>query len=121
MVKVAGSVEQKWRGEIRLLLPIELFDQTRRRGETQPRPPTPRISYRKADRLIRPRVIQIEMKSAANQKLGARWENSASLAFAMLKFSSASLYPGFSRSASLNCTMAWEIWPWVRYTLPKLL
>ena len=33
VVKVAGAVEQERRGEICLVLPIERFDQTRRRGE----------------------------------------------------------------------------------------
>ena len=110
MVKIAGAIEQERRRKIRLVLPIELFDQPRRRGETQPRPPTPRIGYRKADRFVRPRVIEIEMKRAvAQDHRCAAGKSSASAAFATRRFSSASLYPGLRRSASLNWTTAWEI------------
>ena len=122
IMKVAGAVKQERRCEIALPSAIELFDQPRRRGETQTRPPAPRIDYRKADRFVRPRVIEIEMKRAvAQDHRCAAGKSSASAAFATRRFSSASLYPGLRRSASLNWTTAWEIWPCARYTLPKLL
>ena len=69
LVKVAGSVELERRSEIRFVLAIKLGDQTSRRREAQPRAPRSRINHRKTQRLVPPRVIQIEMKSAANQKL----------------------------------------------------
>ena len=110
VVKVTGAVEQERRREIPPPLPIELFDQSRRRGETQAWPPTPRIGYRKADQLVRPRVIEIEMKRAvAQDHRCAAGKISASAAFATRRFSSASLYPGLRRSASVNWTTAWEI------------
>src|SRR6185312_559224 len=122
MMKVAGAVQQERRFEIRPPLPVELLDQSRRRRETQARPPTPRIGYRKACRVVRPRVIEIEMKrEIARDHRCAAGKISASAAFATRRFSSASLYPGLRRSASLNWTTAWEIWPWARYTLPRLL
>src|SRR4029077_8452734 len=110
--KVAGAVEQKPSCYILPPLPIELFDQPRRRGETQTRPPTTRIDYRKTDRFVRPRVIENEMKRAVAQgHRCAAGKISASAAFATRRFSSASLYPGLRRSASLNWTTAWEICP----------
>ncbi len=112
VVKVAGAVEQERRCEIPLPLPIELFDQPWWRRETQLWPPTSRIGYRKADRVVRPRVIEIEMKRAvAQDHRCAAGKSSASAAFATRRFSSASLYPGLRRSASLNWTTAWEICP----------
>src|SRR6476469_326162 len=121
-MKIARAVEEEWRRQIARALPTELFDQPRRRGETQARPPTPRIGYRKADRFVRPRVIDIEMKRAvAQDHRCAAGKSSASAAFATRRFSSASLFPGLRRSASLNWTTAWEMWPWARYTLPRLL
>src|SRR4029077_214977 len=52
VVNVSGAVEQERRFEIPPSLPIELLDQSRRRAETQWRPPTPRIGYRKSDRVV---------------------------------------------------------------------
>jgi hypothetical protein len=49
IMKIAGTVEQEWRRQILLPLPIELFDQAWRRRKTQLRPPTPRIGYRKGN------------------------------------------------------------------------
>ena len=69
IVEVAGSVEQERRSEIRFVLAIKLGDQTSRRREAQPWAPRARVNHRKTQRLVPPRVIQIEMKSAANQKL----------------------------------------------------
>src|SRR6476620_11321295 len=121
-MKIARAVEEEWRRQIARALPTELFDQPRRRGETQSRPPTPRIGHSKPDRVVGPRVIEIEMKRpVAQDHLCAAGKTSASAAFATRRFSSASLYPGLRRSASLNWTTAWEISPWARYTLPRLL
>jgi hypothetical protein len=69
IVEVARSVEQKRRSEIRFVLTIKLGDQMWRRREAQPWAPPACVNHRKTQRLIPPRVIQIEMKSAANQKL----------------------------------------------------
>jgi hypothetical protein len=62
MVKIAGPIEQEFRRNICLVFPIELFNQARRRAETQLRSPVSRLNYRKTERFVRPRVIQIEMK-----------------------------------------------------------
>ena len=75
-MKIARAVEQKRRGKTRFVFPIELFDQAWRRGETQLRSPTPRINYWKSGRVVRPRVIEIEMKHAIPQESLTRgWEN----------------------------------------------
>jgi len=68
IVEVTGSVEQKRRCENRLVLAIKLGNQTWRGGEAQPWSPLARINHRKTKRFALPRVIQIKMKSAANQK-----------------------------------------------------
>src|SRR5207244_13401187 len=94
----------------------------RRRGRMRTRPTAPRIGSRQADRFVRPRVIDIEMERAvAQDHRCAAGKSSTSAAFAARRFSSASLYPGLRRSASLNWITAWEIWPLARYTLPRLL
>ena len=67
MVEVARSVEQERRREIHLVLAIELFDELWRRREAQKRSPLSLVNQRKTERLGRPRVIQIEMKSAGKQ------------------------------------------------------
>src|SRR4029077_8726478 len=67
VVKVARAVEQEGRREFPSPLPIELFDQPRRRGETQARPPTLRIGYRKPSQVVRPSVIEIQMKRVVAQ------------------------------------------------------
>jgi len=68
VVEVAGSVQQEWRRKICFVRTIELGDQTSRRGETQSWSPRARVNHRKTQRFFLPRVIQIEMESAANQK-----------------------------------------------------
>ena len=50
------------------MLAIKLGHQTWRRGEAQPRSPRSRVNHRKTQRFVLPRVIQIKMKNAANQK-----------------------------------------------------
>jgi len=79
-VEVARSIKQKGRREIRLVLPTELGNQTRRGGESQSWAPIPRVSHRQSERFIPPRVIQIEMKSAGNQKLVVRVPKKRSVA-----------------------------------------
>src|SRR6266404_5863936 len=75
MVEVTRSIEQESLREIRLVLPIKLVNQTRRRREPQSRAPIACISNGQSERFIPPRVIQIEMKSAAGQRItGARPE-----------------------------------------------
>src|SRR5207237_754272 len=72
IVEVTRSVEQERRSEIRFVLAIKLGYQTWRRGEAQSWTPRARVNRRKTQRLVPPRVIQVEMKSAANQKLIVR-------------------------------------------------
>jgi len=67
MMKVTRAVKQKWR-ELRCKFAIELVDQVRRAGEAKLRPPLARINNGQVKRLIPPRVIQIEMQSAGNQR-----------------------------------------------------
>src|SRR4051794_31678527 len=107
VMKVAGAVEQERSCEIPLPISKELFDQSRGGRKPQARAPTPRIGYRKAGRVVRPCIIEIEMKRAiAQDHRCAAGKSSASAAFATRRFSSASLYPGLRRSASLNWTTA---------------
>src|SRR5204862_6700133 len=98
-----------------LLLSVKLCDLLRRRGKSQVRPPTPRIGYGEANRFVRPCIVEIEIKRAvARDHRCAAGKSAASAAFAARRFSSASLYPGLRRSASLNWTTAWEICPCAR-------
>src|SRR4051812_43119965 len=107
VMKVAGAVEQERSCEIPLPLYKELFDESRGRGKTQTRTPTPRIAYRKPGWVVRPCIIEIEMKRpVAQDHRCAAGKSSASAAFATRRFSSASLYPGLRRSASVNWTTA---------------
>src|SRR6202048_3375216 len=64
MVKIAGAVKEE-RRQLRLILAIKFFDQTLRRGKAQLRPPITRVPHGQAENALRPRVIQIEMKGAA--------------------------------------------------------
>jgi hypothetical protein len=68
IMKITGAVEQKRGHEMRFIFAVKLGDQTRRRRETQLRPPNARINNGQTKRLIRPRVIQIEVESAADQR-----------------------------------------------------
>lgn len=68
IMKITGAVEQKRGHEMRFILAVKLGDQTRRRREAQLRPPNARINNGQTKRLIRPRVIQIEVESAADQR-----------------------------------------------------
>src|SRR5204863_2924766 len=79
IMEVTGSVEQKRRCENRLVLAIKLGNQTWRCGETQPWSPRAHVNYRKAQCFL-PRVIQIKMKSAANQKSIVRLPKNLSVA-----------------------------------------
>ena len=68
IVEVTGSVEQKRRCQNRLVLAVKLGNQPWRRGEAQLWSPRARVDHRKTQGFVPPRVIQIKMKSAANQK-----------------------------------------------------
>ena len=75
-MEITRTIEEEWRRQIARSLPTELFDQPRRRGETQARAPFARVNQREPKRLIPPRVIQIEMQCAFGQRLAVRgWEN----------------------------------------------
>src|SRR5437867_2213240 len=75
MMKIARPIQKKLRCKVRLVFPIELLDQAWRRGKTQMRSPTSRVHCRKAARFVRPRVVEIEMKSAIGQRSPMRgWE-----------------------------------------------
>lgn len=67
-MEVTGSVEQKRRCQIRIVLAIKLGNQTGRRGKAQAWSPRARVNHRKTQRFVLPRVIQIKMKSATSQK-----------------------------------------------------
>ena len=81
IVEVTRSIEQKWRCEIALVLAIKLGNQPWRRGEAQPWSPRARVNHRKGQRFALPRVIQIKMKSAANQKSIVRLLKKLSVAY----------------------------------------
>jgi len=80
IVEVTRSVEQERRSEIRFVLAIKLGNQTRRRREAQSWAPGACVNHRKTQRLVLPRVIQVEMKSAADQKLIVRLPKKLSVA-----------------------------------------
>ena len=84
VVKVTGAVKQK-RRETRLKFAVELVDQARRRREAKLRPPLTRFNNRQAKRFVPPRVIQVEMQSAADQ---------------------ANLLRGVERAKTLTCCMS---------------
>ena len=71
-MKVAGAVKQEWRAKICLVFAIELLDEPSRGRKTQLQSPCARVNHRKTERPVRPRVIQVQMKSAADQKLIVR-------------------------------------------------
>ena len=64
MMKITGTVKKE-RCELRLILAIKLLDQTRRRGEAKLRSPVTRVEHGQVEDAFSPRLIQIEMKSAA--------------------------------------------------------
>ena len=72
IVEIARSIEQERRSEVRFLLSIKFVDYTWRRREAQSSPPVARVDLWKPKLAVLPRVIQVEMKSAPNQKLIAR-------------------------------------------------
>src|SRR5215510_14210213 len=75
MVKIARPVQKKLRCKVRLVFAIEAFDQAWRRGKAQTRSPTSGVHHRQAARFVRPRVIEIEVKSAIGQRSPMRgWE-----------------------------------------------
>ena len=63
VMEVARAIQEEWRDALRKLL-VKLFDQPRRRGKAQARTPLARINYRQVERLISPRVVEIQMKCA---------------------------------------------------------
>ena len=90
-MEIARSVEQERRNKVPFVFAIELLDQTWRRREAQPWSPCTRVNQRKAQWLIAPRVIQIEMKSAADQKLVVRFPKKLGVA----RFGDAQIFLGF--------------------------
>ena len=64
MMKIAGPVEKK-RRKIAADLAIKIFDQLRRRGETELRAPGGRVFGLERKRRDWPGVIQVEMKRVA--------------------------------------------------------
>ena len=77
IMKIAGTVKQKRGRKLWFIFLVKLGDQPRRRGETQFRSPIARIDNGQVKRLISPRVIQIEVEGAADQRfyLGACGQN----------------------------------------------
>ena len=91
VMKIARAVQKKLRRKVRLVFPIELFDQAWWRGKTQTRSPTSRVHYRKAARFVRPRLVEIEMKSAIDQRSPMRgWEK-----FGIGRLGKAQVFLGF--------------------------
>ena len=67
-VMVITRTEKRERPESRFEFAIEIFDDPRRRAETKLRAPLARVECRQLRGNISPRVVEIEMKCAA-QKL----------------------------------------------------
>src|SRR4029453_3333087 len=113
IMKITGAVEQKRGRQTPFVFAAKLGNQTRRRRETQLRPPNAGINNGQTKRLIRPRVIQIEVESAADQRfyLGDCERNWASLALAMRKFSlgframAGAARTGCGRENAVTCCM----------------
>ena len=76
MMKVTRAEKQKGR-ETCFVLAIKFGDQAGRRGEAQLWSPIARVNNRQSKRLVPPRVIQVEMQTAAGQRfyLGVREKN----------------------------------------------
>src|SRR5437879_948412 len=70
-MKVARPVENK-RGALGREFAVEVFGHSRRRRETQSRPPFPCIERRQFEWLIPPRAVEIKMQSAIQKKLSGR-------------------------------------------------
>ena len=71
------------------MLAIKFRNQTWRGGEAQPRSPRAHINHRKTQRFL-PCVVQIKMKSAANQKSIVRLPKNLSVA----RFGDAQIFLG---------------------------
>src|SRR5437588_12713300 len=67
---IARTVKRE-RREARLEFAIKFLDDSRRRRETQSRPPNARIERGQLQRLILPGVVEIEMKRAAQKIISA--------------------------------------------------
>src|SRR5262245_55289111 len=63
VMKVARAIKKKWRDAFRKFS-IKSFDDPRRRTKPQTRTPFAGIEQRQIQRLISPRVVEIEMKCA---------------------------------------------------------
>ena len=68
IVKIARSIENKRRDALRKFA-IKLFDQARRRAKTQACAPLARLRNGQAERLISPRVVEIEVNYASQRNL----------------------------------------------------
>src|SRR5439155_6191062 len=60
-MEVARPVKEERHREISLMLPIKLGYQARRYGKAQARPRCARVNHGKSQRLIRPRVISVQL------------------------------------------------------------
>jgi hypothetical protein len=67
-MKIARAIKNEWAEPIEDLA-IKLFNKPRRRGEAQLGAPLAGIDDRQTQRLISPRVIEIEMNCAAQKNL----------------------------------------------------
>ena len=61
MMKITGTVNEKWRN-LRTELAIEFLDQARRRRKAQSRSPFPRVIDRQVARQIRPGIVEVEVQ-----------------------------------------------------------
>jgi len=62
VMEIAGAINKK-RREPRIELAKKFLDQPRGRGETQTRPPFPRIQHRQVAREIGPGIVEIKVQS----------------------------------------------------------
>ena len=79
-MKVARPVENK-RGDLGSESAVEFLDHSRRRRETQLRPPFPCINRRQFEWLIAPRAVEIKMQRAIQKKLSGRARLKTGIAF----------------------------------------
>src|SRR2546423_1614285 len=119
-MEIARAIKDEGR-DARRELTIKFFDQSRRGRETQLSAPISRVEHGQFERLISPGVVEIEMKSLAQNYFGARGRKRLSLCLAMRRFSAASVRFGSIRKASSYSIMACDVLPSRRSKLPRLL
>src|SRR5437764_15299925 len=110
IIKVEGR-EVRAGLEYRRNFAIKFFGQSRRVRETHFHPPIARVEHGQIERLISPGVVEIEMKSLAQNYFRGRDPNRESLALAVRRFSASSVRFGSTCKAASYWMMAYDVLP----------